>query len=175
METRSSQLGPISGHVYLQQGARGPSWYYRARLPREVRKRLGPAWTGKGRSPAGYFTRKTAEQALAAILADARRGTLAGIAETGAIFADAAAEWLRYVEHDRKRRPSTVADYCGVVKHALEPEFGELSVDEVTVECIDAYRARLVAEGKLSARTINKRLVVLHGILRRAMRLRVAV
>jgi integrase len=40
----------------------------------------------------------------------------------------------------------------------------------VSVEKIDAYRARLVEDGKLSARTINKRLVVLHGILRRAMR-----
>ena len=26
---------------------------------------------------------------------------------TGAMFRDASAEWLRYVEHDRKRRPST--------------------------------------------------------------------
>ena len=170
MEGRSSQPGPISGHIYLKQGARGSSWYYRARLPRDVRKRLGPAWTGKGRPPAGYFTRKTAEQALAAILADARRGTLAGTVETGATFADAAAEWLRYVEHDRKRRPSTVADYRGVVTHALDPEFGQLSLEDVSVERIDAYRARLVEEGGLSARTINKRLVILHGILRRAMR-----
>lgn len=74
---------PISGHVYVKNGARGASWYYRARLPREVRKKLGPAWTGKGRPPAGYFTRRTAEQALQAILTDARRGTLAGAVKTG--------------------------------------------------------------------------------------------
>jgi hypothetical protein len=111
-----------------------------------------------------------AEQALAAILADARRGTLEGALRSGAIFADASAEWLRYVEHDRQRRPSTVADYRGVVEHALDPEFGPLDLEAVTVERIDAYRAHLVDEGKLSARTINKRLVVLHGILRRAMR-----
>jgi integrase len=161
---------PISGHVYLRQGTRGSSWYYRARLPREVRKRLGLAWTGKGRPPTGYFTRKAAEQALEAILADARRGTLAGAVVTGATFADAAAEWLRYVEHDRKRRPSTLADYKGVVKHALEPEFGDLALEAITPERIDAYRARLVDKGRLSPRTINKRLVVMHGILRRAMR-----
>ena len=165
-----SLTGPISGSVYLKTGARGSSWYYRARLPREVRKRLGPAWQGKGRPPAGYFTRRTAQTALDALLTDARRGTLAGAVRTGATFADAAAEWLRYVEHDRKRRPSTVSDYRGVIAHALDPAFGTLRLEAVTVEKIDAYRARLVEEGRLSARTINKQLVVLHGILRRAMR-----
>jgi integrase len=170
MQSHSAPTSPISGHVYIRRGKRGESWYYRARLPREVRKRLGPAWTGKGRPPAGYFTRKTAEAKLQEILADARRGMLAGAVATGATFADAAAEWLRYVEHDRKRRPSTVADYRGVVEYALNAEFGWLALEEVTVERIDEYRAVLVDEGRLSARTINKRLVVLHGILRRAMR-----
>ena len=165
-----SLIGPISGHVYIRKGARGASWYYHARLPREARKKLGPAWTGKGRPPAGHFTKRTAEQALAAILADARRGTLDGAVKTGATFADAAAEWLRYVEHDRKRRPSTVADYKGTVAHTLVPEFGSLPVEAVTVERIDAFRARLSADGRLSGRTINKYLVMLHGILRRAMR-----
>ncbi len=42
---------------------------------------------------------------------DARRGTLPGLVRTGATFADAAAEWLRYVEHDRAVKPSTMVDY----------------------------------------------------------------
>ncbi len=170
MHDDSHLTGPISGHVYVKSGPRGSSWYYRARVPHEVRKRLGPAWTGKGRPPAGSFTRKTAEARLQEILADARRGTLDGAVKTGATFADAAAEWLRYVEHDRQRKPSTVADYNGVIKHRLNPEFGALRLEEVTTERIDAYRARLVDEGRLSARTINKLLVILHGVLRRAMR-----
>src|SRR6266536_4642725 len=62
------------------------------------------------------------------------------------------------------------ADYKSVVEHALDKEFGELPLEAVTAEKIDAYQARLVDEGMLSARTINKRLVALHGILRRAMR-----
>ncbi|SRR6266545_965309 len=170
MRSDSHLTGPISGHVYLKHGKRGASWYYRARLPHEVRKRLGPAWTGKGRPPAGQFTRKTAEAKLQEILADARRGTLAGAVKTGVKFADAAAEWLRYVDQDRKRKPSTIADYNGVLEHALNPEFGTLPLEAVTTERIDAYRARLVDEGRLSARTINKQLVILHGVLRRAMR-----
>jgi integrase len=80
------------------------------------------------------------------------------------------AEWLRYTEHDRKRRPSTVADYRKV-SETLLAEFGrETSLSAVTAERIDSYRARLVAEGRLSARTINKYLVALHGIFRRAQR-----
>src|SRR6266508_833961 len=122
MRSDSHLTGPISGHVYLKHGKRGASWYYRARLPHEVRKRLGPAWTGKGRPPAGQFTRKTAEAKLQEILADARRGTLAGAVKTGVKFADAAAEWLRYVDQDRKRKHSTIADYNGVLEHALNPE-----------------------------------------------------
>jgi integrase len=161
---------PISGHVYLKEGKRGASWYYRARLPREERKRLGPAWKGHGRPPAGHFTGKTAEARLQEVLADARRGRLDGAVRSGATFADASAEWLRYVEHDRKRRPSTVADYRGVIAHALDPAFGTLPLEQVTSERIDGYRSRLVAEGRLSARTINKHLVILHGIFRRAMR-----
>jgi len=34
-----------------------------------------------------------------------------GLACTGATFADAPADWLRYVEHDGGRKPSTVAGY----------------------------------------------------------------
>jgi integrase len=169
MQADSHPSRPISGHVYLKRGKRGDQWYYRARLPRESRKRLGPAWEGRGRPPAGFFTRKTAEAKLQEILADARRGKLEGTTKAGATFADAAAEWLRYVEHDRKRKPSTVADYKGVVEHALNPELGDLPLEAVTSQRIESYRTRLVEEGKLSARTINKRLVVIHGILRRAM------
>jgi len=95
---------------------------------------------------------------------------VAGAVETGPTFADAATEWLRYVVHDRKRRPSTLADYRGVVNHALVPEFGDFALETITPERIDTYRARLVDEGRLSPRTINKRLVIMHGILRRAMR-----
>lgn len=82
---------------------RGPAWYAKYRLPdgRQIQKKLGPAWTDRGRPAAGYFTKRTAEGWLRDTLDAARRGTLPGAVRTGATFADAAAEWLRYVEHDR--------------------------------------------------------------------------
>jgi hypothetical protein len=66
-----------------------------------VKKKLGAAWTERCRPPAGYFTKRTAEEWLGGVLDEPRRGTLHGMVRTGATFADAAAEWLRYVEHDR--------------------------------------------------------------------------
>jgi len=89
---------------------------------------------------------------------------------TGETFADAAAEWLRYVEHDRKRRPSTLQDYRNVVRRDLLSEFGETPIEQITTDWVDSFRARLVAEGRLSDRTINKLLVTLHGIFKRAQR-----
>jgi hypothetical protein len=82
-------------------------WYATYRLPtaRQVQKKLGPAWTGRGRPAAGYFTKRLAEDWLRETLEEARRGTLPGMVRTGATFADAAAEYLRYAEHDRGCKP----------------------------------------------------------------------
>ena len=55
---------------------RRPVWYAKYRLPgeRQVKKKLGPAWTGRGRPPAGYFTKRLAEEWMRSALDQARRG-----------------------------------------------------------------------------------------------------
>jgi integrase len=133
---------------------------------------LGKVWTGRGKPAAGYLTKRTAQQALDEILADARRGQLLPpLRPSGGVsFADAAAEWLRYVEHDRRRRPSTVRDYRIVVDRVLVPALGEAPLAAITSGHVDAFRAALVEEGRLSPRTINKYLALIHGILKRAQR-----
>ncbi len=162
---------PPSGHVFRVDRKRGPVFYAKYRLPdgRQVQKRLGPAWTERGRPPAGYFTKRLAEDWLRQTLTDARRGTLPGLVRTGATFADAAAEWLRYVEHDRAVKPSTMVDYRSTAKQ-LVAEFGELRVEEVTARRIEQWRAGLGAgrEKPLTNRTRNKMLTVLGGIMERA-------
>src|SRR5215208_696834 len=92
---------------------RGPQWYVKYRLPdgRQQQKRLGSAWTGRGRPPAGYLTKRTAEAALSEILAAAREGSLPGQHRSGVTFADACEDFLRWVEHDRRRKRSTLNDY----------------------------------------------------------------
>jgi len=83
---------------------------------------------------------------------------------TGATFADAAAEWLRYIEHDRARKPSTVAGYKAIVRSQLLPAFGELLLESVTTEMIE----RWIASAGGSASSRRKSLVLLHGIFQRA-------
>jgi len=53
----------------------------------------------------------------------------------------------------------------------LLPAFGEdTTIEDITTADVDAYRSGLVAGGRLSDRTINKTLVLLHGIFKRAER-----
>lgn len=157
----------VSGHVYLRTGKRNAVYYLRYRLPdgRHVKRRLGFAWTERGRAPAGYFTQRMAEEQLQAILTDARRGTLAGMRTTGAKFADASAEWLRYVEHDRDVKPSTLSDYKHMVKR-LDKAFGEKPLERVGADTIEHWRVGL----SCCNRTSQKYLIVLNGIFKRAMR-----
>ena len=82
---------------------------------------------------------------------------------TGATFADAAAEFLRYVEHDRAVKPSTLVDYRSVVDAQLVPAFGERRLETIT-----APRSRRGAprwsRGAAASRYARTRLLVLlHG------------
>ena len=158
--------GAATGHVFRAERVRGPVWYAKYRLPdgRQVQKKLGPAWTGRGRPAAGFFTKRLAEDWLQDLLVEARRGTLAGHVRTGASFADAAAEWLRYVEFDRRRKPSTVAGYKALVASQLLPVFGATPVEAVTTEAIERWLGGL----NLAPSSKTRSLVVMHGILKRA-------
>ncbi len=145
---------------------RGPVWYAKYRLPdgRQVQKKLGPAWTGRGRPAGGHFTKRTAEDWLGSTLEQARRGSLPGMVQTGATFADAAAEWLRYIEHDRDRKPSTVAGYRSIVGSELLPRFGEMRLESITPAAIESWQAAMTQ----AASTRTKALVLMHGIFERA-------
>jgi hypothetical protein len=57
-----------TGHVFRVERKRGPVWFAKYRLPegRQVQKRIGPAWTERGRPSAGYFTKRLAESRAAA-------------------------------------------------------------------------------------------------------------
>jgi integrase len=158
---------PPTGHVFRREGRRGPVWYAKYRLPsgNQVQKKIGPAWTGRGRPPNGYFTKRTAEGWLRDVLDEARRGTLPGMVRTGARLSDAAAEWLRYCEHERACKKSTLTEY----RHAADlivRGLGDPALEDVTPEMIERWKATLTT----SNRTVAKYLVNLHGIFRRAMK-----
>ncbi len=161
---------PVSGHAFLVQRARGPQWYVKFRLPdgRQVQRRLGPAWTGRGRPAAGYLTRRSAQAVLDELLAQARAGTLPGMVRTGATFAQASREWLRWQEFDRQRKRSTLDDYRSAVRVHLDPAFEHLQLEEITPRLIDQWRRSLIDDRGLSNRSVNKLLVLLHGVCERS-------
>jgi integrase len=170
-----SRITPECGslrHVYRRSAPRGDAWYAKYRLPdgRQVHKRIGPAWTSRGRPAAGYFTKRTAESWLRDLLDEARRGTLPGMVRTGATFADAAAEYLRWIEHDRARKPSTVRDYHSIIKAHVLPAFGDMRLEDITTEGVERWAAGLTVGGRMNNRTKLKIITVLHGVMKRAKR-----
>jgi integrase len=191
---RRSQMQPPSGHVHRVERKRGAAWYAKYRLPdgRQIQRKLGPAWSERGRPPAGYFTKRLAEDWLRDVLHEARRGTLVGMVATGATFADAVAEFLRYAEQDRQLKPSTLRGYRSIMQAHLLPAFGERPLEQITSEDIEEWRAGLCAvdgprshgpaHGKtgagsqilsqlprpLSNNSKNHIMVLLHGVFARA-------
>src|SRR5665213_296437 len=157
-----------SGHVFRVERKRGPAWYAKYRLPdgRQVQKKIGPAWTERGRPPAGFVTKRTAEAWLQDTLAQARRGTLHGMVRTGATFADAAAEFLRYIEHDRARKPETVKTYASIIRHQLLPVFGQKRLESITSDMVEQW----IAGVQLAPASRMKSLLVMSGIFNRARR-----
>jgi hypothetical protein len=136
-------MGPVSGHVFRVERKRGPQWCAKYRLPdgRQVQRRIGPAWTERGRPAAGFYTKRTAQAWLDEVLTQARRGQLDGMIRTGATVADAVAEWLRWAEHDRDCKPSTLADYRSTSR-LIERDLGRLRLEDVTPICSSAGRRR---------------------------------
>jgi hypothetical protein len=97
------------------------------------------------------------------VLEEARAG---GFRCSGVSFREAAAEWLRYAEHDGGCKPSTLRDYAnGLRVHAL-PVFGELMLEDISPVMIERWRGSL----PVSARTKNKLLTIVNGVFRRAVR-----
>lgn len=162
---------PVSGHIRIRNTNHGPMYYaaWRDASGKQHQRKLGAVWAKRGRPENGALTDKLAKEQLEEIVADARRGTLEMRQRSGATFADAAAEFLRYIA-EREREKSTVADYRSVIDGYLLAEFGRLPVEDITADMVDAYKTGLVNEGRLSNRTIVRHLTVLHGIFRRAKR-----
>jgi hypothetical protein len=166
-----------TGSVAKVDRKRGAVWYARYRMPsgREGQKLAGPAWSGRGRPPAGYFTKRTAEDWLREFLDEARRSVTPGSAATGVSFAEAAEEYLRFAEQDRGCKPSTIRGYRSQLNAHLLPAFGAMRIEDIAEREIERWRAGIVgsraARAVLSNKTQNHQLVLLHAILRRAVKL----
>jgi hypothetical protein len=166
-----------TGHLQVKGGGRGRTWYalWRDANGRH-QKRLAPAhvrdsgrrtargaivwWAASGPKPdASYLTPAEAEVALRGVLdaavhepTDPRRKRA-----DDHTFGEACEAWLKYVVHEKNRRPSTIGDYRNAVRRYLLPEFGaDTLLHTIDTARVDAYRERLLVEGQLSRRTIQK-------------------
>ncbi len=167
-----------SGQVVRVERKRGPVFYayYRDPSGRQHQKRIGLVWTGRGRPPEGYYTKRMAEDWLRdRLLEEAQRACSAPAAETGVTFAEAAEEYLRYAEEDRGCKPSTIRGYRSQLNAHLLPAFGSMRIEDITEREIERWRSGLAGarQGRevLSNKTKNHQLVLMHAIFRRAVKL----
>ena len=98
-----------TGYVRIIKRANGPVALRQAEAPRRhaAVPRLGKLWTKRSTPPGGFLTRAQAEARLAAILAG--DDPLVNIAPSHVTLRQACDERLRYLEHDKRRKPSTSA------------------------------------------------------------------
>ncbi len=175
-----------SGFVFRLEKPRGASWWAKYRLPdaTQVKRKIGPAWVGRGRPAEGHFTKRLAEDWLHDRLEELRRSDAAAVASSSpsarpavaanVTFAEAALEYLRFAEQDRGCKPSTVRGYRNAIKVHLLPGFGEMKLEDVTVQEIERWRAGISSvrvQRELSNKTKNNLLVLMHAIFRHAVKL----
>jgi integrase len=153
-----------------------------------------------GPCPSDALTPKAAEEILAAIIDEARHAPPPArvVEEPGEripTFGDAARDWLRYLELERRRKASTIQDARNTVRRYLLPHFGEDTPlysaerhevvvtrdgrqrveareqrrDTFTTDDVDAFRRELLAS-HLSPRSVQKILVLLHALFKLAKR-----
>jgi len=109
-------------------------------------------------------TRAEAEEELANILADVRRGIwrppatdIAPPAEQpDPTFHEFASEWLDTRKHELSE--TTVSDSTWALSNHLLPFFASHRLPEITIRAVDRYKTAKLAEGTLSANSINKTL-----------------
>jgi integrase len=170
-----------SGFVFRLEKARGASWWAKYRLPdgTQVKRKIGPAWAGRGRPAEGHFTKRLAEDWLHDRLEELRSSDVGASlpavpARVSVTFAEAAAEYLRFSEEDRGCKPSTVRNYRNAIRVHLVPVFGDMKLEDITVQEIERWRAGMTSarvQRELSNKTKNNLLVLMHAIFRRAVKL----
>lgn len=208
----------ISGHLQVRDGVTGRRYLaiYNDRNGAKRTLVLGPAhikdsgrrtprgaviWrAASGPCPAGAFTPKAAADELAALLEEERHAPRVEprpvVPDSDVpTFGHAVTIWLEYLEHEKRRKESTLQDARNTATRHLLPHFGaerplyvedryEVVVrrngrqstewrsdrrDTITTEDVDEFRRTLLAS-HLSPRSVQKILVLLHGCLKLAAR-----
>lgn len=156
---------PTTGSIVEDQRLNGTLYSLRFTVDGSRRyERIGGSWEG--------VTRRRAEHRLRQVLGDVDRGRWQPPATpevpTGPpTFHVFASQWFASVERDL--RPNTVLDYRWQLQHHLLPFFADHELADITIAEVDRYRDAKLAEGTLSAESINKTLTRLGQVLERAV------
>lgn len=179
-----------TGHLQVK-GPRGARRYYALWRDAEGRHQrlLGPAhvkdsgrktsrgavvWrTADGPRPGpDWLTPDEAAVVLRSLLAAApvERSEPASEFTSARTFADVCEEWLRHGERERQLKPSTLVDYRSSLSARILPALGLLAVEKLSTDDLEAWRRRLLDDGTISHRTINKLMMIVGAVLERARR-----
>jgi integrase len=152
-------MARVTGTLITVNREAGPVYYFKARDRdgRQVKRRLGPVTD---------WPPKQAADALRDFLTDLGREPERG--DETITFRYAAEAWLRYVEHDRDRAPSTVRGYRSVLDKHLIPRFGDRALSRISADDVQELRGELL--NTRSRRTAQKVLIELYSIHVFAMR-----
>jgi integrase len=89
-----------------------------------------------------------------------------------ATVADACAEYLRYIEQDRQRKPSTLRDYDSIFRNHVRPHLADVGLEDLTPERVERWAAHEIDPERVMAnRTREKTITVFHGVMERARKL----
>jgi integrase len=117
------------------------------------------------------WTRQKAEDELANVLADVRRGIWrphephkATEPAPEPTFHEFASEWLEGLRHEGLSE-NTLQDYTWQLCNHMLPFFAKHRPSEITIAEVDRYRQEKVREGTISAASINKTITRLAQIL----------
>jgi integrase len=155
---------PATGTVVKPKGAR-KSFAIRFRVNGERQNiTLG--------RPEDGWTEQKAEGRLEEELAAVKLGVWAppkpdapvcAMADTAQTFHEFAEVWFRAGSEDWSER--TVRDYQQTMELHVLPHFGEMVLDEITIQTVDAFKAKKLREGNLAPAQVNKCIKRLSQIL----------
>lgn len=152
----------VTGSIITVERRSGRVLYMKARdrTGRQIKKRLGPE---------ADWSKRNRETALREFLVDL--GRTPDSPKDEITIGGAARAWLVYVEKEKARAPSTVADYRNTANNSIVPHFGkDKPLTSIERDDIDEFRQLLLE--RVSRRTAQKTLVLLYGMLKYAKRRR---
>lgn len=142
-----------TGSLYEYRGA----WYATWRVGgRQIKRKVGPM-----RKPGTKdgLTQTQAEAQLRFLIGQTRTagpGVRRTLKETGDSY-------LQHLEHELRRKPSTLQDYGIILRLHLDPLLGSKSVADITSDHVREYM-RVKREGGLAEKTISNHVTFLHGL-----------